>query len=153
MANKYKVKNLLERNDVEEFARDYIKILSIMLRKEDKVASGALLNSLSYRIEEGGNELLIIIDSNSYMKFVDEGRRPGRYPNMRSLSRWLSYRGIDQKALFPIARRIAENGIKSSNVLDKTIREIQNSTKLVKKYEDALVDKVEDIIIAQFELN
>lgn len=134
---------IISEKKMKEFGRDYVKILGRFLlsnRPFAKVASGALLNSLDYRLIEDATQIQIV--ANDYLKYVDKGRRPGSYPPIRAISKWASIKGIPQSAVFPIARKIFKFGIKPTNVIQKTVREISTSKTIANKYEQEGVDNL-----------
>ncbi len=142
--------NIIDEKTLRQFGKDYVKILTIMLKKAGKKASGALINSLDFRLKETANEILIVLQANDYLEYVDKGRKPGKFPPIKAISKWTSLKGIPQSAAFPIAYNIFKFGIKPTNVIDKTIKEIMTSPTLAKKYEDEMVENVEKIIFEQF---
>lgn len=146
MANK-----IIDDSTAKMFGQDYVKILTALLKKKGKVGSGALINSLDYRIQESANQISIIIQSNDYLKFVDEGRKPGSYPPIQAISRWASLKGISQDAVFPIARSIYKFGIKPTNVIQQTNNEFLNSQTLANKYQERISTSVEDIVTKMIE--
>jgi hypothetical protein len=139
---------LYEKKMLNEFGKDYVKILIRLLKKEGKSSSGALINSIDYRLVETANRIQYQLISNDYLKYVDEGRKPGSYPNMRAIGDWVRTKGISKEAIFPIARSIFKFGIKPTNVLQRTIKEIETSNTLLRKYEDELVDNIERLVMA-----
>lgn len=139
-------KKILNARDVKIFGRDYVKILIIMLKKAGKRSSGALINSIDFRLKEQANQINIELIANDYLKYVDEGRRAGTYPPISAIAKWTSINGISKSAAFPIARSIFKFGIKPTHVLDKTSKEILSSPALDRKYEDSLRDNLEDLI-------
>jgi len=79
-----------------------------ILKQKKKIASGTLYESLKYKIE--GNKLLF--EMASYGRWVDEGRKPGKYVPVKALESWMKLKGIDLKYSFVINRSIKEKGIK-----------------------------------------
>ena len=144
---KYKVKDIIDDSLAKEFGKDYVRILIALLKKKGKIASGALINSLAPRIQSTANEIKVFIESNDYLKFVDEGRKAGSYPPIREISRWASLKGIPQSAVFPISRSIFKHGIKPTNVIQLTTKEFETSKTLTNKYEGNMVDKIENIFM------
>jgi hypothetical protein len=63
---------LITEQKLKEFGKDYVKNLWRELRREGKDASGALLNSLDYRIVEDAKQIKLEILANDYLKHVDE---------------------------------------------------------------------------------
>ena len=133
------------------FGDDYIKILTALLKKKDKKASGALINSLSSKIQETAKNIVIIIESNDYLKYVDAGKKPGKYPPLNAISKWMQLRNIPKEALFPIARSIYKFGIKPTNVIQQTTKEFETSPTLTKKYEENISSFIEEELFKMLE--
>ena len=142
---------IIDDQTARMFGQDYVKILTALLKKKGKVGSGALINSLDYRVQESANQISIIIQSNDYLKFVDEGRKPGSYPPIQAISAWANLKGISQDAVFPIARSIYKFGIKPTNVIQETNNEFLNSQTLANKYEQRISTNIEDIVTKMIE--
>jgi hypothetical protein len=116
---------LLSQKQLENFAKQWTETLKRNLINKKKVASGNLVKSLDYRVSKVMNEPFIEIISNEYLQWVDKGRRPGKYPPIRPLANWARIKGIDAKAVFPIARNIFKFGIKPTNVIQATDRQME----------------------------
>lgn len=114
------------KNQLDALGREYVAELTQQLISADKVASGNLINSLDYEVLETVNGLVLKIIADDYLKFVDEGRRPGKRPPQKAILKWVEQRGIKIKkqtssqTAFVIARSIGKKGIKPTNVLKKT---------------------------------
>lgn len=143
MAKEFDNKDLFSENTLKSFGKDYIKVLTRMLTKAGKKSSGSLINSLDYRLKDDAKEINIILDANDYLTYIDEGRKPGKYPNINAIAKWASLKGIPKVAVFPIARKIFKFGIKPTNVIDKSIKDIENTAS---KYEDDMVNNIENYI-------
>jgi|TARA_R110000782_G_scaffold33087_1_gene80198 hypothetical protein len=141
--------DLYDKKVLNEFGKDYVKILIRLLKKEGKVASSALINSISYKLKEQAGLIQYQLIANDYLQYVDEGRKPGSYPPIRAIADWVRVKGISKDAIFPIARSIFKFGIKPTNVLKKTLTEIQTSPTLRNKYEDTLVENMEKLLQAE----
>jgi hypothetical protein len=131
---------------MKEFGKDYVKILYRELRREGKDATGALINSLAFEIREEAKQIQIILLANDYLKYVDKGRKPGKYPPIKAIAKWVQVKGISKEAIFPIARSIYKFGIKPTNVIQRVIKEFETSPTLQKKYEDEVVNQLIDMI-------
>lgn len=143
---------------LNELGVDFIKELTKQLLSADKKATGQLINSLDYKVVEVFDELLLNILADDYLKFVDEGRKPGKMPPSKVFFRWIDARGIKFKnkkgkfiskesTAFLIARSIGRNGIKPTNVIRKTIdsvysNKIQLLEKAAAKDIEALIEKI-----------
>jgi len=138
--------NPISTKKMKEFGNDYVKILYRELRREGKDATGSLINSLAFEIKEDAQQIQFFIKANDYLKYVDKGRKPGKYPPIREISRWARVKGISQDAVFPIARKIFKFGIKPTNVIQRVVKEFETSPILTKKYEDEVVNQLIDMI-------
>jgi hypothetical protein len=142
---------LFDDKTLNQFGKDYVKILIAFLKKNNKVNTGALINSIDYKLKSTANDIQIELLANDYLINVDKGRKPGKYPNMSAISKYASSKGIPQSAVFPIARKIFKFGIEPTFVLDKTTKEIQTSPTLQRKYEKELIENIEDLIVKNIE--
>lgn len=127
-------------NEVDKIGKEFIAELIKQLIQADKVASGKLLKSLNYKVIEVLDNLLIQINSEAYLQYVDAGRRPGKMPPTTAIKKWIDIRKIkgrdkngrfitkDQTA-FLIARSIGRKGIKPTNVIKKSMDNILRSKK------------------------
>jgi hypothetical protein len=139
---------LYDRKLMNEFGKDYVKILIRLLKKNGKDATGALINSISYKLRDTAGIIQYQLIANDYLQYVDEGRKRGSYPPMRAISDWVRVKGISKDTVFPIMRSIYKFGIEPTNVLKDTMKEIQTSPTLQKKYEDTLEEQLEKLIEA-----
>jgi hypothetical protein len=132
-----------------EFGKDYVKILVAQLKGNKpypKVASGSLINSINYRLQDTANGINVILLANDYLKYVDEGRKPGTYPPIKEIQRWAQIKGIPQEAAWAIRRNIYKFGIKPTRVLSKTKRAIEVSRNTNRIYEQRMVDNIVKIL-------
>lgn len=76
-------------------------------------ANSNLFKQFSLNISRNDeNELIIETNLPPYAKYVDQGRRPGDQPPIKSIIEWCKRKGIEESAAFPIAKNIGEKGIK-----------------------------------------
>jgi hypothetical protein len=133
---------LISEKKLKEFGTDYVKILVRELKRADKVATTVLINSIDYRIRKEAKEISIIIDSVDYLKFVDEGRKPGKYPPLRAIQNWVDVKGISREAVWPIMQSIYKFGVKPTNVIQRVVTEFETSQTLKNKYEEEVVNQI-----------
>ncbi len=138
MSNKF-----LDDTNSKIFGKDYIKILTAELIKHKKKSSGSLIKSLDSRVQSTAEVISIYLDGNDYLKFVDEGRKAGSYPNLKAISNWVKIKGISQEAVFPIANKIYKFGIKPTNVIQSTINIIERDET---KYEKVIAENSEELL-------
>ena len=120
---------------IEILGEELVNKLREALRNANKNSSGNLIKSVDYKIIKRADETILQILAADYLQYVDEGRKPGKFPPLKALDKWIVRRGIasrDKKGKFIsrasvkflIARSIAKNGIKGIHVVRKTIEEV-----------------------------
>jgi hypothetical protein len=82
----------------------------------------------------------LVLLVNDYLTWVDRGRKPGTYPPIQAIQRWVAIKGIPKEAAWAIRRNIFKFGIKPTRVIAKTRFEIETNRKYAQKYERAIVD-------------
>jgi len=119
-------------------------------------ATGSLSKSLSANIQTINGEQQLVLSMDKQGIWVDEGRRPGRWPPVQPIDRWTIVKGLaprtetgrfmERKSLvFLIRRSIGELGYKGSNFLvDGTLNYID---KLSDGLTQVFVQKLEKLII------
>ena len=128
-----------------EFGKDYVKIMVALLKGNKpypKVASGSLINSINYKLQDTATGIQVQLVANDYLKYVDQGRRPGTYPPIRAIQRWVQIKGIPKEAAWAIRKNIFKFGIKPTNVIQKTKNIIEQSRDANRKYEQRMVDNI-----------
>jgi hypothetical protein len=134
---------LIDKKLANEFGKDYVKVMVSLLKNNRpyaKVASGSLVNSINYRLQETANGVNLVLLANDYLTWVDRGRNPGTYPPIQAIQRWVAIKGIPKEAAWAIRRNIFKFGIKPTRVIAKTRFEIETNRKYAQKYERAIVD-------------
>ncbi len=131
--------------------------------KSAPIASGNLINNIDVFWQsdfESGNPRLIV-EMPKYWIWVDEGRRPGRYPPLSAIDRWSVVkpgmsgirdekgRFIPRKTLnFLRARSIAKYGYKGNNFVNKAINNVIDE--ITERLGEAAAAYVQDVIKDQF---
>lgn len=90
-------------------------MLNILKKNKKGNSNLAKLLTLKVKATEKGFE--VTTDMPDYAVFVDQGRKPGKQPPLKTIQQWCKEKGINQSAAFPIARKIGERGIKPTNFL------------------------------------
>lgn len=113
--------------------------IKLQLTTDGKSATGDLINSIAYNLVTTSNGFEIQIMSKDYLKYVDQGRKPGKMPPSDKLVPWVKARGIkfndrgsvvtDESAAFVIARSIGEKGIKPTDVIQKSFKAVYDRRK------------------------
>tara|TARA_R110000765_G_scaffold164673_3_gene269728 strand:+ start:2796 stop:3257 length:462 start_codon:yes stop_codon:yes gene_type:complete len=136
---------IIKMNDAFE------KVLRDNLLELGKSATGDLITSIDSSLELREENAHFNLEANKYLIYIDSGRKPGKYPNFDALSKWLTLKGISQDALFPIANKIKNKGIKATNVISNTILDIEKSEG-IKILEQALATELEKTLAEQINL-
>jgi len=134
---------LIDKKLANEFGKDYVKVMVSLLKNNrpyPKVASGSLVNSINYRLQETANGINLVLLANDYLKWVDRGRKPGTYPPIQAIQRWVAIKGIPKQAAWAIRQNIYKFGIKPTRVIAKTRFELETNRKYAQKYERMMVD-------------
>lgn len=123
----------------DEFGEVLVTVLKRGLVDEGKYATGSLVDTISYGVKVNSEGKAVVqISAADYLRYVDKGRRPGKFPNVTALSRWARAKGISQRAVYPIGKKIAEQGTPATNVVSESIdKAIQQ---FLPEYEKNLAD-------------
>lgn len=112
---------------------DMVKEMRGKVKLNKSYASGWLYQSFkSYAMKKTNGQFALEIDYVYYGLFVDQGRRPGKFPPLDDIRQWCRLKGIPEDAAYPIAKKIAERGYKAkpftTNLIDsyKTIESIMD---------------------------
>lgn len=124
---------------MEKYGEAFVVELIQQLKDADKVATGNLAKSIDYEIIEAIDMLSLGIKAEPYLAYVDAGREPGgKQPPVDAIVKWAKVRNMprfrdkkgrfisDRARGFIIARAIARDGIKPTNVIKKTLRKLKN---------------------------
>ena len=118
---------------------NYVKSLSDtykgLLIRDDKKASGNLIRSVKpLPAAEEESRITGSMELASYWKYIEFGRRPGKWPPMEKILRWIIEKPViprpDKKGRVPtekqlsflISRKIGLEGIKPGNQLEEAVR-------------------------------
>lgn len=141
--------NLL--NTLEEFSKEFVALYKNKLQRDNKKATGELINSIKGEIVDGGTVFTFQIELADYWKWIENGTKP-HWPPVDAIKKWIVAKPIiprevsgikptnDQLA-YLIGRKIAKDGTKAGLQLAETIEELNDI--LVKRVEDALTKDIE----------
>ena len=157
-----KLTNYYFKQSLRKFGDAYIKELALQLLKAKKKDTGTLIASLNYKLLETLNEITLAIVSAPYLNAVDKGRRPGAFVPPEVLAKWaqrkrlsLTYRGLKYKSYkevgFAIHFKIKKEGIKPTNVLEKTRIAVFNNKVLIDKLTQGGLLDLDDLIKRTFQ--
>lgn len=129
--NSLKFENL--QNALSVFINDFIQTYKGLLIRDDKKASGNLINSIKpIEIEFSNNKMSGSISLASYWKYVEYGRKAGKFPPINKILKWIEIKPVlprpnngikptNKQLAFLISRKISRDGIKPGNQLEEAL--------------------------------
>lgn len=127
---------------LDSFINDFIHTYKGLLIRDDKKASGNLISSLKpVSIQFKTNKFEADISLASYWKYVEYGRRPGKFPPINKILEWIKIKPViprpknglkpptEHQLAFLIARKIARDGIKAGNQFEEALNIVWNRHK------------------------
>jgi hypothetical protein len=154
-------KTFIDPQLARQFGKDYIKILTALLLKNNiasrpglrpypKNATGNLIRSLDYRLRQTAQGVVSTIYSEPYLIYVDRGRKPStdpaKKPPIAPLLAWARVKGLPQAAGYGARENIWRFGIKPTNVIKRSMTIYENSRENNRKYEERMVNNIIKII-------
>ena len=116
------------------FINDFMNTYKSLLMRDGKKASGNLINSIrNVDIAFQNREITGEISLASYWKYVEYGRRPGKFPPLQNILDWIKIKPViprpvnglkapsEKQLAFLISRKIARDGIKAGNQLQEAL--------------------------------
>jgi hypothetical protein len=137
-----------------EFGKDYTKVLLALLKNKWVYASGALMNSINYKLRKTADAIIVELQANDYLTYVDRGvsgtqkkydtpfSYKKKYPPIRAIRDWVNIKGLPKGSEWAIQKKIFRFGIKPTNVVSRTIKEFETSPTFIKKYEEAMLNNI-----------
>lgn len=126
------------------------------LIRNDRIASGDLLNNIEYEITRGDFTYTIYVKMKDYWYFVENGRKAGKWPPIQNILDWIKIKPVlprpnaegklptPQQLAFLIARKIGEEGTEGTQDLRKATDTIWDT------FEDRLYEAIDEDVDAAF---
>ena len=126
------------------------------LIRNDRIASGDLLNNIEYEITRGDFTYTIYVKMKDYWYYVENGRKAGKMPPIDNILRWIRVKPVlprpnakgklptPQQLAFLIARKIGEEGTEGTQDLRKATDTIWDT------FEDRLYEAIDEDVDAAF---
>ena len=137
----------LTEQTVQQLAQILIDLYRQELTINNVNSSGSLYNTIKSQVVVDDQTITGDLILNDYWKYIEYGRKPGRFPNIQAIKGWIKQKPIiptgklgklpttDQLA-FLISKKIATKGIQGKNLLEKAIDILE------KQYNNKLEDAV-----------
>lgn len=145
----------MEKDALEELLEtcgdEIIDIYRKKLAQNKVNATGSLGNNLSCFVQIEGDIFELCISIQDYWKYIENGRKEGKFPNLNALIKWIQakpilprpYRGklpSTETLAFLIGRKIQKDGIAPKPMLAETLEEI-DKMQLIEQGIDASIRK------------
>ena len=126
------------------------------LIRNDRIASGDLLNNIEYEITRGDFTYTIYVKMKDYWYYVENGRKAGKWPPIDNILNWIKIKPVlprpnaegklptPQQLAFLIARKIGEEGTEGTQDLRKATDTIWDT------FEDRLYEAIDEDVDAAF---
>ena len=124
-------------NALAQFIEDLSASYKEALLRDGKKATGNLISSIKpISIEFSSNKMQGSISLASYWKYVEYGRKPGKWPPRDKILNWVKVKPViprpngnakpptQEQLAFLIQRKIGTEGIKPGNQFEATLREV-----------------------------
>lgn len=88
--------------------------------RSNAVDTGGLLSSIRYQLTSS-TPPSIEFQMAEHGIFVDKGRSPGKFPPLAKIEGWLERKGLPCSLAYPIAKKIAQEGIAARPFFSSTV--------------------------------
>lgn len=147
-------------NTLREYATKAVALYKQRLIDDDKKASGQLLNSISSEIKVGGDSFSVYLNLAEYWKYVEDGRRPGKFPPPKAILKWITVKPVIPRPIhgklptkkqlaFLIGRKIDTEGIEAGHQLKETVDSL--NAEYIPRLEAALQEDFNAYVLKTFE--
>ena len=144
--------NSIVKPILEKYGESIVGEMINRLKNLGKKATGNLIDSLDFGVDDtNANNITLYFTAIDYAIYVDKGRRPGKFPPIKSIRDWCKIKRIPVKAAFPIARKISEKGIRPTNFF--TVSTSRRLKQMNKELAKSLGDEIAKKIVAVEGLN
>ena len=121
---------------LDEYAERAKELYKRKLTDKGINASYKLLNSVETVVRRNDDEFTVTINLEDYWIYVENGRKPGRFPPIDKILEWIRVKPVtpysdsrgrlptEEQLAFLISRKIAEQGTEGRKVLFETVDEL-----------------------------
>lgn len=147
----------MEEKTLESIVQQLADILIDLYRQEltsGKInSSGNLYNTIRSQVITNNQVITGDLILNDYWKYIESGRKPGRFPNIQAIKEWIRQKPVipsgrnklpttDQLA-YLISRKIATKGIQGKHILERAIEILES------RYSQVIEDRVTQEVTKQ----
>lgn len=148
----------LNLTTIEDITNDFCQELKNKLTANGTNASGDLKNSIRGLVSQNGKYITISIQLEDYWRFIEYGRKAGKFPPPSAIKKWISVKPVLPKPLpsgklptanqlsYLIARKISKQGTKPQPFLKPTLTNFELVKKVYDEVSNLLNKKIEEIL-------
>lgn len=144
------MKTDLNIQPIQNIVNQFVDAVKGTLQRNGSNASGDLAKSIKGNVKVNGKWVEISVSMEDYWKYVEYGRKPGKFPPIDAIKMWIDVKPILPRAIngklptkpqlaFLIARKIAQKGIKPKPFLYNTM----DKFKLVENLYDVVAEELQ----------
>lgn len=124
-------------NILIKFAEEFEVLLKSKILSADMIATGQLHNTLEVSsLYINNQEWKIILRAEDYVNMIEDGRKAGKFPPLRSILEWITIKGIlpradelgnevsNEQLAFLIGRKIAQRGVTGKQLISISLNEL-----------------------------
>ena len=163
----------MEKNTLIQILNNLIERYKTLLKEDNKVASGDLLNSIQGEGRVDNNLYTFVININDYWKYVENGVNgtavdngstysfKGKTVNIDAIERWIEVKPIvphsinnkvpsTKQLAYLISRSIARNGIKGGHYLKNSLQSTDFIHNIIEEFSNKVnieIDKITQVNI------
>ena len=163
----------MEKNTLIQILNNLIEKYKTLLKEDNKVASGDLLNRIKGEVRVDNNIYTFVINLNDYWKYLENGVNgtavdngstysfKGKTVNTDAIEKWITVKGIvphsinnkvpsTKQLAYVISRSIARNGIKGGHYLKNSLQSTDFIHNIIEEFSNKVnieIDKITQVNI------
>lgn len=145
--------NNLDLNTIKAITNLYAAALKDRLEDNNTNASHKLSNSIRDIVKYDGKYLTVSIQLEDYWKYVENGRRSGKFPPIDEIKKWISVKPViprgksgkiptENQLAFLIGRKISKKGTRPQPFVAPTTRDFGLVDKIVAALNKAFTEEI-----------
>lgn len=150
-------KNSLDLNTIKEITNLFAAALKDKLEENGSDATHKLSNSIKDIVKFDGKYLTVSIQLEDYYKYVENGRKAGKFPPVEKIKEWIKVKPVlpytrgkrlpnENQLAYLIGRKIAREGTRANPFLAPTIRDFKLVDKIYAAVNSMLTDEINKVV-------
>ena len=150
-------KNSLDLNTIKDITNLFAAALKDRLADDNSIATGRLANSIKDIVKFDGKYLTVSIQLEDYWKWVENGRKAGKFPPVDAIKKWITIKPViprgkngkvptENQLSYLIGRKIAREGTRANPFLEPTIRDFKLVDKIYAAVNSMLTDEINKVV-------